>query len=759
MATERLPMRKAREILRLKELKRSHREISRALGVGVATVSEVAARAKLAGLDWTAIAELSDAEVEGRLYPKPAEGVDRALPDPVKLDIELRKTGVTLRLLRHEYLEQNRTGAYGYTQFCAHYKAWKANQQLTMRQVHRAGDKLFVDYSGKKPSVVDVETGERVEVELFVAVLGASNYTYAEVSRTQTVADWVMSHVRALEYFGGVPAAIVPDQLKSGVAKSNRYEPGIQRTYDELAQHYDTVIFSARPVHPRDKAKVEAGVQVAQRWILARLRNQTFFSIGAVHPEKDLGWPNDPKLGSGMHVSYWGLDRSVISVALALVAIVVSAACSIRSDVTETPDGSPTTIELTSLTISEGRLEGGMVIALAGERFDDGSGSLTVSFGDKSAVVGRFDNTSAEVAVPAGTAEGPVDVSVANRSGTSTLSGAFIYRCPTHHVGLASQCVDFATDNNHCGKADNVCSATTTCLGGTCTVPAPMPTARSARSAVRGPDGKIYVIGGLALKTLEAYDPRTNLWTTRAPCPDVFWGRAVTVGDKIYAISFSGRRLYVYDVASDTWSDRPGRTIAGDVPGVALSTNGRIFVLGGKTFGGDIAAGEVYDPVSGTWTPVDPMPNARNDFPMATTADGRVFAIGGVAPSVTGAGYRAVDVFDPPANKWSSEGTGPSTTLGGSAVTIGDGKIYVAGYSGGGFSIYDVAAKMWTTGPSLSAAHAGSLGYRAGVVGGNDGRIYVIGGGFPPGTFDGAALTRVVEVYDPKRGTWVAGPP
>lgn len=279
MATERLSMRKTREILRLKELKRSHREISRALGVGGATVSEVAARAKVAELDWAAIAALSDAELEARLYPKPAGAVDRPLPDPAKLDIELRKTGVTLRLLHHEYLEQNRIGAYGYTQFCAHYNAWKATQLLTMRQVHRAGDKLFVDYSGKKPGIVDVETGERIEVELFVAVLGASNYTYAEVSRTQTVPDWVMSHVRALEYFEGVPAAIVPDQLKSGVTKSNRYEPGIQKTFDELAQHYDTVIFPARPDSPKDKAKVEVGVQIAQRWILARLRNQTFFSI------------------------------------------------------------------------------------------------------------------------------------------------------------------------------------------------------------------------------------------------------------------------------------------------------------------------------------------------------------------------------------------------------------------------------------------------------------------------------------------------
>jgi len=224
-----------------------------------------------AQLDWSAISAFTDAELEARLYVKAGDAEVRPLPDPAALDIELRKTGVPLRLLHHEYLEKNPTGAYGYTQFCEHYKAWKQTQQLTMRQVHRAGDKLFVDYSGKKPSIVDVETGERVEVELFVAVLGASNYTYAEVTRTQTVADWVMSHVRALEYFGGAPAAIVPDQLKSGVTRSDRYEPGIQRTYDELAQHYDTVIFPARPVHPKDKAKVEVGVQVAQRWILARL--------------------------------------------------------------------------------------------------------------------------------------------------------------------------------------------------------------------------------------------------------------------------------------------------------------------------------------------------------------------------------------------------------------------------------------------------------------------------------------------------------
>ncbi len=279
MATKRLSMRKTREILRLKELKRSHREISRALGVGCATVSEAVGRAKAAQLDWAAVSAMSDAEVDARLYRKPGSGADRPLPDPATLDVELRKTGVTLRLLHHEYLEQNRSGAYGYTQFCAHYKAWKKTQRLTMRQVHRAGDKLFVDYSGKKPRIVDVESGAFIEVELFVAVLGASNYTYAEVTRSQRVPDWVMSHVRALEYVGGVPAAIVPDQLKSGVTRPGRYEPSIQRSYDELAHHYGTVIFPARPHSPKDKAKVEAGVLVAQRWILARLRHHTFFSL------------------------------------------------------------------------------------------------------------------------------------------------------------------------------------------------------------------------------------------------------------------------------------------------------------------------------------------------------------------------------------------------------------------------------------------------------------------------------------------------
>ena len=148
-----------------------------------------------------------------------------------------------------------------------------------MRQVHRAGEKLFVDYSGKKPQLVDADTGECRDVELFVAVLGASNYTFAEATLSQQIGDWIQSHVHAFEFLGGVTGAVVPDQLRSGVSRPCRYEPEVQRSYEELARHYGTVILPARPGAARDKAKVEAGVLVAQRWILARLRHHTFFAL------------------------------------------------------------------------------------------------------------------------------------------------------------------------------------------------------------------------------------------------------------------------------------------------------------------------------------------------------------------------------------------------------------------------------------------------------------------------------------------------
>jgi transposase len=204
------------------------------------------------------------------------------VPDCQWIHTERRRPGVTLALLHLEYLEQH-PGGYRYTQFCEFYRRWMKRRRLTMRQVHRAGEKMFTDYAGKKPHLVDPRTGEVRTVELFVAVLGASNRTYAEATLTQKSADWIGSHVRAFEYFGGVSAAVVPDQLKSGVTKACRYEPTLQRTYEEMARHYGTVILPARPARPQDKAKVEVGVQVVERWILARLRNQTFFSLESLN--------------------------------------------------------------------------------------------------------------------------------------------------------------------------------------------------------------------------------------------------------------------------------------------------------------------------------------------------------------------------------------------------------------------------------------------------------------------------------------------
>lgn len=285
MATERLSMHKSREILRLKWLlNKSHRDIARSLKGSVGAVSNVLTRAAEAGLnDWPAVEALSDNALEEKLYGARASvGGQRPMPDPLYLQRERRRPGVTLELLHLEYLEQHPDG-YRYTQFCEYYRQWLKTRGLTMRQVHKAGDKLFVDYSGKKPSIVDSKTGVVTEVELFVAVLGASNYTYAEATLTQQVRDWIGSNNRALAFIGGVPNAIVPDQLKSGVTTPCRYEPVVQRNFEELGAHYNTAVLPARPAKSRDKAKVEAGVLVAQRWILACLRNQTFFSLAELN--------------------------------------------------------------------------------------------------------------------------------------------------------------------------------------------------------------------------------------------------------------------------------------------------------------------------------------------------------------------------------------------------------------------------------------------------------------------------------------------
>jgi transposase len=278
---ERLEMSKTREILRLRwALERSVRETARATGVSSGVVSKTESRARVAGLNWGSVQGMGDDPLERRLYggPKHTRGPERPLPDPLWMHGELRRPGVTLELLHMEYLREHPAG-YRYTAFCEVYRGWLDRRGLVMRQQHKAGERAFVDYSGKRPKVIDPMTGEVLDVELFVAVLGASNFTYAEATRTQAIADFVGSHVRAFEHFGGAPKVTVPDQLRSAVRVPSRYEPTIARTYAELGQHYGTAIVPARPGRPRDKAKVEVAVQVAQRWILARLRNETFFSV------------------------------------------------------------------------------------------------------------------------------------------------------------------------------------------------------------------------------------------------------------------------------------------------------------------------------------------------------------------------------------------------------------------------------------------------------------------------------------------------
>jgi transposase len=283
MATERLPMRKIKEILRLKWCEgRRHRHIARALKVRVGKVSAVVQRAAEVGLEWEHVEKLGEAELEAAIYGAVSRKLKAPLPDPAWMDLELKKAGVTLQLLHVEYREHHPDG-YGYTQFCEHYRRWKKKQKLVMRQVHRAGEKVFTDFAGKKPHWIDPTTGEAHEVELFVAALGASNLTYAEALESQKVAHWIAAHTRALEYFQGVPELVVPDQLRSAVTGPCRYEPEIQRTFEEWGRHYGTVILPARPAHPRDKAKVEAAVLVAERWILARLRHQSFFSLAELN--------------------------------------------------------------------------------------------------------------------------------------------------------------------------------------------------------------------------------------------------------------------------------------------------------------------------------------------------------------------------------------------------------------------------------------------------------------------------------------------
>jgi transposase len=280
-AKRKLTMRHLRQMLRLVRDGASVRDIAQMLGIARSTVQENLKRAEQAGLSWPLPGELTDEALESRLFAR--AGVkqgQRRRPEPSWADaaVELKKPGVTLQILWEEYRAVHPDG-YGYSRFCELFRAFESRLAPTMRQDHVAGDKVFVDYSGKKIAIVDPGSGEVREAEIFVAVLGASNFTYAEATWTQTLPDWIGAHVRMFRFFGGVPRLIVPDNLKSGINRASFYDPEINRSYGMMAAHYGVGILPARTRKPRDKSKVENGVRFAQTCILGRLRNQTFFSL------------------------------------------------------------------------------------------------------------------------------------------------------------------------------------------------------------------------------------------------------------------------------------------------------------------------------------------------------------------------------------------------------------------------------------------------------------------------------------------------
>ncbi|QFT61808.1 IS21 family transposase [Roseivivax sp. THAF30] len=277
----RLPMRKIAEALRLKAAGLSTRKIASSLGLGQSTVSEYLKRAERAGLSWPLPEGTTDTGLEHRLF-QPAGSATRlglAAPDWAHVHRELRRKNVTLSLLWEEYRAAHPDDGYGYSRFCELYRRWEGRISPTMRQHHVAGERAFVDFAGDTIEVICAETGEVRQAQLFVGVLGASSYTYAEAVWTQTLPDWISAHVRMLSFFGGVPEQLVSDNLRAGITKACFYEPKVHRTYADLAAHYGTAVIPARPYKPRDKAKVEVGVQFVQRWIAAALRNRRFRSL------------------------------------------------------------------------------------------------------------------------------------------------------------------------------------------------------------------------------------------------------------------------------------------------------------------------------------------------------------------------------------------------------------------------------------------------------------------------------------------------
>jgi transposase len=280
-------MRQLKELLRLKYAAAlTHRQIARSLNLSTGVVSKYVQLAEAAHITYPLPDDIDDARLQQLLSAAPLPPAESqcamplVLPDFPDIHTELKRKGVTRLLLWQEYATTFPGEAYGYSQFCELYRRWRAQHRSVMRQVHRAGEKLFVDYCGPTVEVINAATGEVKTAQIFVAVMGASNYTFAEATWTQALPDWIGSHVRAFTFFGAVPHLVIPDNLKSGVTRACRYDPALNTTYAEMLAYYQTAALPARPYKPRDKAKVEVGVQVVERWIIARLRHVTFFTLG-----------------------------------------------------------------------------------------------------------------------------------------------------------------------------------------------------------------------------------------------------------------------------------------------------------------------------------------------------------------------------------------------------------------------------------------------------------------------------------------------
>ncbi len=277
-------MRKIREVLRLKfEARLSHERIAAATGLSKGAVSNYVQRAVRQSLIWPLPQELDDAAIERLLFPQLVQREQYTHADYAYVHQELQRKAVTLQLLWEEYQASHGERAYQYSQFCWHYQRFRDSLARSMRQTHRAGEKLFIDYSGDTVAVINAVTGEIRAAQIFIASMGASKYTYAEASWTQTLPDWIASHIRMLEHLGCVPEILVPDNLKSAINKACRYEPEATSTYEDLARHYGCAIIPARPYKARDKAVAETHVLVVQRWILARLRNRQFFALAELN--------------------------------------------------------------------------------------------------------------------------------------------------------------------------------------------------------------------------------------------------------------------------------------------------------------------------------------------------------------------------------------------------------------------------------------------------------------------------------------------